>query len=158
MTLLYWGVILDLQNMKFNKILVFGVFDGFHKGHEFFLKEARKFGDFLVVAVTPDETVKSLKGATPKNNLVSRIQSIANSGLVDECLIGDPKLGSWKIFDKIKPDLIVLGYDQENLRAAIQEFFGNSGLNPNIKIIGSFQPHLYKSSFLNKKAPDKQRA
>ena len=47
---------------KRKKIVIAGTFDILHPGHVYFLKEARKHGDSLVVVIARDETVKNLKG------------------------------------------------------------------------------------------------
>lgn len=39
---------------KFNRVMVFGVFDGLHPGHRAFLRQARKKGDKLIVVVARD--------------------------------------------------------------------------------------------------------
>lgn len=43
-------------------VLANGCFDLLHPGHIHFLKEARKQGDLLVVAINSDESVKKRKG------------------------------------------------------------------------------------------------
>lgn len=43
-------------------VLTNGVFDILHVGHISYLQEAAKLGDFLIVAVNSDESVKRLKG------------------------------------------------------------------------------------------------
>jgi len=48
------------------KVLVFGTFDGLHEGHKNFFKQAREFGDFLVVVVGRDSTIVKTKGRPPK--------------------------------------------------------------------------------------------
>ena len=47
------------------KVLVFGTFDIFHKGHEYFLSEAAKHGSLNVV-VARDLTTYEVKGRFPK--------------------------------------------------------------------------------------------
>ena len=47
------------------KGMVFGVFDGLHEGHKYLLTEAAKLCDELVVVVTLDEAVATLKGHLP---------------------------------------------------------------------------------------------
>ena len=44
------------------KVLVGGCFDLIHYGHIVFLKEARKQGDYLIVALESDDNVKKYKG------------------------------------------------------------------------------------------------
>ncbi len=43
-------------------VLTNGVFDLLHTGHLYYLKEARKLGDALFVAINSDESVRALKG------------------------------------------------------------------------------------------------
>ena len=44
------------------KIMTFGTFDIFHLGHKSFLKQAREFGNYLIVVIARDKTVKNIKG------------------------------------------------------------------------------------------------
>jgi len=43
-------------------VLTNGVFDLLHTGHLYYLKEARRLGDALYVAINSDESVRALKG------------------------------------------------------------------------------------------------
>jgi FAD synthetase len=47
--------------MKKKVVMTFGTFDMFHPGHRYYLSEARKEGDVLVVIVARDITVEKLK-------------------------------------------------------------------------------------------------
>ena len=47
------------------KVLVGGVFNIIHPGHMHFLKKAKEFGDFLIVVIARDETVKDKKEILP---------------------------------------------------------------------------------------------
>ena len=102
-------------------ILVFGVFDGIHGGHEFFLRNARAHGDRLIAAVAPDEIVRKLKNRETRFSEIDRIAALAASGLVDRAVIGDRELSSWGVIRKIRPALIALGYDQDALARAIAD-------------------------------------
>ena len=135
------------------KVLVFGVFDGLHQGHEFFLREAKKLGDFLIVVLARDEAVKILKNRIPKHSVEERIKTLKDSNLADEVLLGDSKIGEWKVLEKVKPDIIALGYDQDRLGQNLREFLKKSSLKIEIKSIGSCEPHLHKSSLVNKNSP-----
>jgi len=57
-----------------NKIMLFGTFDIFHEGHRDFLRQAREYGDYLIVVIARDETVKNVKGKLPRNNESVRLQ------------------------------------------------------------------------------------
>lgn len=55
-----------------------GAFDLFHDGHRFLLEEARKQGDFLVVGVNGDASVRRAKGdGRPVQNAETRARNVA---------------------------------------------------------------------------------
>lgn len=103
-------------------VMVFGVFDGCDEGHQYFLKEADKLGDELVVIVTRDTAVEKLKGKCPRNDLNERIAAIKALGIADFVVPGDMEQGSWAILEKFKPDIIALGHDQDGLKDALTAY------------------------------------
>jgi FAD synthetase len=94
------------------KVLAGGVFDLLHEGHEYFLNKAKEFGDYLIVVVTNDENVKK---KDLRNNQETRAENLRKLGIADEVLIGYPGDEYMKIVEEVKPNAIVLGYDQELL-------------------------------------------
>lgn len=130
------------------KVLVFGTFDRFHKGHEFYLKQAKKYG-ILQVIVARDSTVKKVKGKLPINNELERLNILNNLDYVDNACLGMKK-DKYAIIEKLKPDIICLGYDQDSFTANLKEELNKRGLNIEvIRIKESFKPEIYKSSKLN---------
>lgn len=68
-----------------------GSFDMFNAGHIAALREARKFGTFLIVGVHDDPTVHALRGqGLPILNLYERTLSLLSCKYVDEVIIGAP--------------------------------------------------------------------
>jgi FAD synthetase len=132
--------------IKKNKVLVFGTFDIFHKGHEYFFKEARKYGEKLVVVVARDKTVLDVKSRRALNTEKDRLKIIKNSNFADEVFLGS--LGDkYKIIKKIKPDVICLGYDQnkftDKLKSELLKMhMGEVG----VVRLKSYKPEIYKSS------------
>lgn len=130
------------------KVIVFGTFDIFHKGHESFLKQARREGDFLLVVVARDETVAKIKKQKPRNKEQKRKRILESSHLADKVILGSLS-DKYAVIKKYQPDVICLGYDQKayvyKLKDKIKEF----GLDKN-KIIKlkSYYPEKYKSSLL----------
>jgi len=131
--------------------MVFGTFDIFHKGHTDFLKQAKKYGDYLIVIVARDKTVKKVKGEATCNKEKNRTKTIQKSGLADKIILGG--LGDkYAVIKKYKPEVICLGYDQQffidNLKAELNKI----GLEKT-KIIRlkAYQPQIYKSSKLKNK-------
>lgn len=130
------------------KILVFGVFDGIHGGHRSFLLQAKKFGDYLVIAVARDEVVEKLKNRRPRKNLEVRIKELQETGLADEVIEGDSDLGSWEVVGKVRPDIIALGYDQEALKNALEAHVRKGGLAIEVRIMEPYRPEELHSSII----------
>jgi len=87
-----------------------GTFDLLHMGHIFYLREAKKLGDTLMVVVATDATVRKLKHEpiTPQD---TRLQLIKELKIVDEAYLGHED-DMYKIVQETKPDIIALGFDQ----------------------------------------------
>ena len=132
------------------KILAFGTFDIFHEGHKSFLKQTRKFGDYLIIVIARDKTVENIKKRSSQNNENSRLEIVRKSNLADEVILGNLE-NKYKVIKKYKPDVICLGYDQgtftENLREKLKEF---DLVDTKIIRLKSFYPEKYKSSKLRK--------
>ncbi|MGC8497752.1 MAG: adenylyltransferase/cytidyltransferase family protein [Thermoplasmata archaeon] len=92
------------------RVMATGVFDILHLGHVYFLKEARKYGDELVVVVARDNTAKKLKHL-PIINEQNRMILVSNLKPVDRAILGHED-DMYKTVAEVKPDVIVLGYDQ----------------------------------------------
>jgi FAD synthetase len=127
-------------------VLVFGTFDLFHPGHEFFLKEAKKHGDILEVVVARDKTVETVKGKGPVQSEMKRLSKIHSLDYVDEVILGS--LGDkYQIIEGISPDIIVLGYDQISFTENLEEELKKRKLKTKvIRLRESFKPEVFKSS------------
>jgi FAD synthetase len=92
------------------KVMATGTFDLLHMGHIFYLREAKKLGDILVVVVATDSTVRKLKHdpITPQEIRVNLIKELK---IVDEAFLGHED-DIYTIVQEIKPDIIALGFDQ----------------------------------------------
>jgi len=92
------------------KVMATGTFDLLHMGHIYYLREAKKLGDKLVVVVARDSTVRKLKHepVTPEK---MRLDLIRELKVVDEAVLGHED-DMYAIVEEIKPDIIALGYDQ----------------------------------------------
>lgn len=92
------------------KVMAAGTFDLLHMGHIYYLKEAKKLGDKLVVVVARDSTVRRLKHepVTPEEMRLGLIRELK---MVDEALLGHED-DIYAVLKEIKPDIIALGYDQ----------------------------------------------
>jgi len=70
------------------KVLTGGVFDILHFGHVHFLKEAKKLGNYLVVAIESDANVARLKGPSrPIHSQTQRKEVLEALEFVDEVIV-----------------------------------------------------------------------
>ena len=79
----------DLKKYK-NKTIGFtnGCFDLIHQGHIFYLKEARKMCDFLILGLNSDNSIKKIKGKDrPILSQIERTEILANFDFIDKILI-----------------------------------------------------------------------
>ena len=130
------------------KIMVFGTFDIFHLGHQSFLKQAKEFGDFLIVVVARDKTVLKVKKHPTLNNEKKRLKIIKESGFADKVVLGGLK-NKYAVIKKYQPDVICLGYDQKFFIDKLDDELKKIGLNNVIiKKMNSYYPKIYKSSKL----------
>lgn len=132
------------------KVMIFGTFDIFHKGHESFLKQAKKFGDYLIVIVARDKTVKNIKGRLSQNNECDRLQIIKKSNLADKIILGS-LTNRYAVIKKYQPEVICFGYDQKvNLKELKEKLIEFDLRETGLIKLNPFYPEKYKSSKLRK--------
>jgi rfaE bifunctional protein nucleotidyltransferase chain/domain len=88
-----------------------GCFDILHAGHTRYLREARKLGDALILALNSDSSVRSIKG--PMRPIVpeaERAEVVASLDSVDYVTVFD-ELTPLELIEFIRPDVIVKGGD-----------------------------------------------
>ena len=102
----------DLKKYK-NKTIGFtnGCFDLIHQGHIFYLKEARKMCDFLILGLNSDNSIKKIKGKDrPILNQMERTEILANFDFIDKILIFNEETPI-NLIKKIRPNIIFKGDD-----------------------------------------------
>jgi D-glycero-beta-D-manno-heptose 1-phosphate adenylyltransferase len=111
-----------------------GVFDILHEGHIFSLSQAAREGDYLIVGLNADASVKRLKGESrPVNNQQSRALVLASLVMVDAVVLFEEDT-PLELIKSIMPDVIVKGgdYTPEQIAGA-KEVMANGGrvvINP----------------------------
>ncbi len=110
-------------------VFVNGCFDILHAGHIHFLREARKYGDVLVVGLNSDVSVRALKGPTrPYQDKQSRKRVLEALEMVDEVIVFESSRCADLIRD-VKPDIYVKAenYSLESLDSTEQEALSECG-------------------------------
>ena len=101
-------------------VLAGGVFDIIHPGHISTLNAAKALGDVLVVVVATDNTAVKMKKRRPIHSQEQRQELVNSLSVVDLCLIGQEN-DIFKTVNLVKPQIIVLGYDQVHQEQFITE-------------------------------------
>lgn len=93
------------------KVITYGTFDLFHKGHYNILKRAKDEGDYLIVGVTGEQYDAERGKLSVKDSLATRIENVRKTGFADKIIV-EEYLGQ-KIADIVKYDIdvIVIGSD-----------------------------------------------
>lgn len=134
------------------RVMATGVFDILHLGHMYFLKEAKKLGDELVVVVATDKTARQLKHIpiTPQE---MRLEMVAELKPVDSAVLGYED-DRYRIVKELKPDIIALGYDQKHDEEKIKNDLKKLGMDIKVVRLQPFEHDLNGTRKLIRKVID----
>ncbi len=145
------------KNQK-TRIMVFGTFDGLHKGHLNFFKQAKNLSKmsgkkpFLVVSIARDINVLKIKGQKPKLTERQRMILVKKSQMVDKVVLSGTKNYLPHVLRE-KPEIIALGYDQRAYVKILKKDLKNKSFWGNrVKIVRlkPYKEKIYKNSLLRK--------
>jgi cytidyltransferase-like protein len=103
----------EMSEMTSTCVMVFGTFDPFHPGHQHFLNQAQQHGDELLVVVTRDHIIQTLKSRHAHQNEHVRLTTLHQHGF--KAIWGDEVLGSYQVLREYQPTVICYGHDQTEL-------------------------------------------
>ncbi len=139
-----------VKKAKKRKVVVAsGTFDLLHLGHVRFLEEAKKAGGKdaeLIVIVARDSTVKARKGKTPVMPEDQRRALVESLRVVDEAILGLEDFSIEKVIEKIKPDVIAVGYDQNGIKREVLKAIEKKKDSIQVAKIGRFGKRELDSS------------
>jgi len=145
---------LDLKKSPTKKIvLAGGVFDIIHPGHIHTLNAAKALGDVLVVAIATDKTAQKMKKRQPLHNQELRRELVSCLSMVDKAIVGHED-DIFETVRAIKPDIIVLGYDQVHQKQFISDGCKRINLDVEIVRLQSPVPELSSSEIEKKYGKD----
>lgn len=127
--------------------MVFGSFDPLHDGHRSLFAQAKAKGNYLIVVVARDQSIKKIKGARPAQSETERLKIVAEEPMVDQATLGY-LYDHFKIIKKYRPEIICLGYDQKMEIRELKEKLAEFNLTPEICRLEAYQPEIYKSSII----------
>lgn len=114
------------------RVMASGVFDILHTGHISYLEQAKALGDELYVVVASDNTVRKNKHEpiTPER---MRVRIVSALKPVDVAMIGNDSGDMFTILDEVRPDVIVLGFDQKFDENTLSEELKKRGFDIAVK-------------------------
>jgi cytidyltransferase-like protein len=99
------------------KVFVSGCYDIVHGGHIQFFKDAKKYGDILIVNIASDEVIKLTKNKRPSLPIEHRVSIIDALEIVDKVCVSsdvDTVLDFKTNLINEKPDFLISSDDDEN--------------------------------------------
>jgi FAD synthetase len=128
-------------------VMIGGAFEIIHPGHIHTIAEAKKLGDTLVAVVAADKTVLKNKNREPVTPQDWRVRLISALRDVDVALPGG--LGSiYDTLEKVKPDIVALGYDQKHNPLDIENEAVRRGLHVRVVRLTSPLPDVKTSKIV----------
>ncbi len=120
------------------RVMATGVFDLLHPGHVYFLTEARKLGDELVVVVARDQTARRLKHEpyVPEHIRREMVEALKP---VDRAVLGSTT-DIYATVVRERPSIIALGYDQVWNEAEVESECARRGVPVKVVRVGKI-PH-----------------
>lgn len=136
-------------------VLASGVFDLLHFAHVKYLEEAKKTGGpnaELVVIIARDSTVEKRRGEKPIIPENQRVALVDSLKIVDKAILGYEDFNIEKVMEKVKPDVIALGYNRADIEQSVEDFVKKRGLKIEVVKIGKFgEDELDSSSKIKQK-------
>ena len=146
---------MDRKKLSASKkiVLAGGVFDIIHPGHIHTLNAAKALGDVLVVAIATDKTAQKMKKRPPLHNQELRRELVSCLTMVDIAMIGHEE-DIFETVKEVKPNIIVLGYDQVHQDKFIADGCKRINLDVEIVRLQSPVPELSSSDIERKYGKD----
>ena len=119
------------------KLVVFtnGCFDILHYGHIKYLEDAKSKGDYLIVALNSDSSIKKIKApGRPVIGQLDRLKTIAALASVDFAILFNED-NPLKLIKALKPDILIKGSDwskEKIIGADFVESYGGKVMTVNL--------------------------
>jgi len=129
-----------------------GCFDLFHPGHSHSLTAAKKFGDYLVVAINSDDWVRRVKGpGRPIYPLSERMKMVMCHKAVGEVAAFDTEDDLQNLIEKVyKPNVLVKGSEWRGKAVTGKDWvIANGGKMRYIEPYGEYRTTHIISQILN---------
>jgi len=121
------GIVRRLKQKGKRIVFTNGCFDILHYGHVKYLQDARSYGDYLVVAVNSDASVKKIKVKNrPVIGQADRLKTVAALASVDFVVLFNTD-NPLRLIKALKPDILVKGADWSKKKIIGADFVSSYG-------------------------------
>ncbi len=128
-------------------VFIGGGFELIHYGHAYTIEKARSLGDVLVVSVARDSTIRKRKKREPIVGEEDRVRLLSSLRDVDAAILG-VEGDIYETLEKVKPDVVALGYDQYHIEDEVSKEAAKRGIAAQVVRLDSPYPNLKTSRIL----------
>jgi len=132
---------------KIKVVFIGGGFEVIHRGHLYTIGKAKSLGDVLVVVVARDSTIRKRKEREPISDENQRLALLSSLRQVDAAVLG-VEGNIYDTLEKIKPDLVALGYDQHHMESEIEREARERGMKLKVVRLDTPDPRVKTSALL----------
>ena len=93
------------------RVITYGTFDLFHRGHYRLLQRAKELGDYLIVGVTTEAYDQTRGKLNVVDSLVTRIENVKRTGFADEVIVEETPGQKVNDIKKFHVDIFTVGSD-----------------------------------------------
>lgn len=128
-------------------IFIGGGFELIHYGHVYTIGKARSLGDALIVSVARDSTIRKRKNREPIVNENDRVRLLSSLRQVDAAILG-VEGDIYVTLERVRPDIVALGYDQHHLEAEVEKEAKKRGMKLQVVRFDTPYPEIKTSKLL----------
>ncbi len=128
-------------------VFIGGGFEIIHYGHVYTIGKAKELGDALVISVARDSTIRKRKNREPLIGEEDRVKLLSSLREVDAAILG-VEGDIYITLEKVKPDIVALGYDQYHLEDEVKKNAAKRGMNVKVVRLDSPYPDIKTSRVL----------
>lgn len=132
---------------KIKVVFIGGGFEVIHQGHLYTISKAKSLGDVLVVVAARDRTIRERKKREPISDENQRVALLSSLRQVDAAILG-VEGNIYDTLEKVKPDVVALGYDQHHMESEIEKEGKTRGIKLKVVRLDSPNPNLKTSALL----------
>lgn len=137
----------DKGRSRIKVVFTGGGYEIIHPGHLYTIEEAKKLGDVLVLVLARNTTIRKRKGREPVASETDRLALMSSLRQVDAAILGSE--GSiYETLERVKPDVVALGYDQHHVEAEIVSEAKKRGMRVKVVRLSALDVDIKTSKIL----------